>query len=383
MRYLLNLSLLLLFGFAAFSQGPLITEIHYDNNYDQYDPFGIDSIEHVEIYLPDPQPADLTSFQIITYNQIPGDTTMADVGYTRDLEDTLRTWKTPNGKYYVIEFVDSTFFGFPAAGINDGPHGVALVELGSPNIVHQFWRYETCEDFTAINGSAVGAISNPITTDFSRACGSSGVDLVQMNSAMATNRSIQQNGFGDWDAMEPISSRQAPLENNDNVPVEMMFFRVNLDKDYTFLSWATAQEFDNDYFIIYHSTDGKNFEEIGKVDGKGNYTGESRYDFRHYTQENGRHYYQIRQVDYNGQYEDFEIRSVLIDNQKDIIATPTATSANFKLTNIEQGTMITIFDFQGREVIKQRYEGAINVSDLANGVYQVKVNNQIIRIIKF
>ena len=382
MKYIISLSLVLLYSATVFAQGPLITEIHYDNNYDQNQPFGIDSIEHVEIYLPDPQPTDLTSIKIITYNEVSGTPTEAEVAFTRDLEDTLRTWKTPNGMYYVIEFIDSSFFGFPSAGMRDGEDGVALVKVGAPNIVYQFWRYETCTDFTAIDGHAAGAVSDPITTDFSRTCGSSGVFLVQMNSALNTNRSIQQNGFGDWE-LELNSARTPPLENDSNVPVEMMFFRVNLDKDYTFLSWATAQEYNNDYFIISHSRDGKTFEDIGTVDGKGNYSGESRYDFRHYTQESGTHYYQIRQVDYDGKYEDFEIRSVEINNQKDIKATPSATHMDFQLTNVEQGTLITIFDLQGRQVIKQRYEDAVDVSSLTNGVYLVNVSNQVIRINKF
>lgn len=383
MKFFINLITCLLFCAASFAQGPLITEISYDNNYDQNSPFGIDSTEYVEIYLPDPQPTDLTSFRIATYDEVSGTPTDAEVAFVKDLTDTLRTWKTPNGKYYVIEFIDSSFFGFPVGGMRDGEDGVALIEIGTPNIVHQFWRYETCTNFTAIDGPALGAISDPITTDFSRTCGSSGVSLVQMNSALSTNRSLQQNGFGDW-GLGLNSAQMPPLENSQNVPVEMMYFNVNNVSDYVNLTWATAQEYDNDYFSIRHSRDGKKFREIALVDGKGNYTGESRYAYKHEGLEKGRHYYQIRQVDYNGVYEDFDIRSVDLKSQESsIIAIPSSTQSDFRLSNIEEGTEVSIFNING-QLVKHLYysDDRVDVSELTNGLYIIHVKEQVLRINK-
>ncbi len=364
------------------SQGPLITEISYDNNYDQALPFGIDSIEYVEIYLPNPQPVDLTSFKIVSYNEVSGTSTDAEVAFVKDLEDTLRTWNTPNGKYYVIEFVDSSFFGFPIGGIRDGDDGIALVEIASPNIVHQFWRYETCTDFTAIDGPALGAVSSPLTSDASQTCGTSGASLVQMNSALSTSRSLQQNGFGDW-VLAENSARAIPLENPQNVPVDMMYFNIQNQSDQVTLNWATAQEFDNDYFVVYHSRNAKDFNELTRVDGKGNNSGKSKYSYQHRNPGLGIHYYKIRQVDFNGNYEDYPIKSIERLDHVDVKALPVMIYNEFQLINVEIGTAYQIYNMNGQLVKNGAYNHWINISDLSSGIYSIVVKGQNIRIVKW
>lgn len=371
-----TLLLLSFFCFAAtlFSQGHLITEIGYDNNYDQTGPFGIDSLEYVEIYVPDPQPTDPTSINIVTYNPSQSNSAIAEVGFVKTLNDAILTWDSGGGVYYVIEFPDSTYFGFPTAGINDGECGVALVEIGTPSIVHQFWRYETCEDFTAADGPAAGAISDPITTDFSRQCGSAGVLLIQMNSADCTCVSIQQNGFGDWEK-GPYTSNVPPLENPSNVPVNLISFNAEAKGQNAHLNWVTAQEFSNDYFAILHSTDGRSYNEIGTVLGRGDYSGESNYDFTTEELSSGQHYFKLKQFDFNGNFEVLPIRTVKINDGTTIELYPSLVTDEITLTNVEPGSIYQLFDLQGKLIKEDTYTSTINASELVSGKYVLKINN--------
>ena len=164
MKRLILLVVAALYVCSLSAQPPMITEISYDNSYDQDDPFGIDSIEFVEIYLPNPQPTDLSKWIVAAYDGDNSDNTVANWYKSRNLQtNTIFSQPTPNGMYYIVEFPDSTFFSFPIGGINDSDDGIALIEEGTPNIVHQFWRYESCVAFTAADGPAMGASSSSIT----------------------------------------------------------------------------------------------------------------------------------------------------------------------------------------------------------------------------
>lgn len=380
MRYLL-LHLLLLCAFQITAQSPMITEIHYDNNYDQTDPFGIDSIEYVEIYINDPQPA-LTDFVIARYDPDSGDPSIANFANSRDLTTTLRTESTPNGMYYVVEFQDSTFFGFPTGGINDGESGLALVELGTPNIVHQFWRYETCDPFTAVDGPAAGAESDAITTDFSRACGAAGVSLVQMNSALSTYRSIQQNGFGDW-YLASNTSRMSPLENAQNVPVELLDFSGKRIGAHIDLQWSTASEVNNDYFEIQHSTNGVEFRRLAQIQGVGESSDTQEYEYLHRNTMQSYNYYRLIQHDYNGVSE--IIGNIVVTSQADteIVVYPSTTDHVINVDGAKIDAQIEIYDSSGSRVISTTIKGeTIDVSSLRSGIYFVRIENKMLRFSK-
>jgi len=59
------LSLLVIFSavLSLSGQQPFISEFHYDDSYSQPQ----DSFEFVEVYLPDPQPANLNEYHITLY----------------------------------------------------------------------------------------------------------------------------------------------------------------------------------------------------------------------------------------------------------------------------------------------------------------------------
>jgi hypothetical protein len=92
-------------------------------------------------------------------------------------------------------------------------------------------------------------------------------------------------------------------------PVELIFFEaLSRDQDVV-LRWATTLEIENDYFAIERSRDGKNFLEIGRVEGHGNYSGRKDYTYTDHSVA-GIYYYRLKQVDYDGSFSYSEVQRV-------------------------------------------------------------------------
>ena len=87
----------------------------------------------------------------------------------------------------------------------------------------------------------------------------------------------------------------------NTLPVELVWFRGWDSEEGPTLAWETASEKDNDFFEIQRSTNGQDYEVVGKVQGNGTTQETSRYDFTD-TQATakGTYYYRLRQVDYDG-----------------------------------------------------------------------------------
>jgi hypothetical protein len=99
-------------------------------------------------------------------------------------------------------------------------------------------------------------------------------------------------GFSDAD----IATGSTPL------PVEdlRLFARTEGVND-AVLTWNTAREIDNYGFEVQHARDVRvGFETVGFVEGKGGPSEGAEYRFVHAGLSEGRHYYRLRQIDYDG-----------------------------------------------------------------------------------
>ncbi|MEP7170795.1 MAG: T9SS type A sorting domain-containing protein, partial [Bacteroidota bacterium] len=77
--------------------------------------------------------------------------------------------------------------------------------------------------------------------------------------------------------------------------------------------WETAAEKNNDHFTVLRSRDGKDFKEIGRVKGSGSTSVRHSYSYTDEYPLPGTSYYILKQTDYNGSSESFDIRRVYLD----------------------------------------------------------------------
>jgi hypothetical protein len=96
----------------------------------------------------------------------------------------------------------------------------------------------------------------------------------------------------------------------DPLPIELISFEgTNIDS-YNLLTWSSATEHNNDYYLVERSTDGFSWSVVNNQNGAGNSTSKIDYNFRDFTYEVAINYYRLTQVDIDGQSETFKTISL-------------------------------------------------------------------------
>lgn len=132
-------------------------------------------------------------------------------------------------------------------------------------------------------------------------CGNSWVDELNVNAGevyylMVNKWTAGGDGFNlNWHLTNGASLNCLLL------PVELVSFSCEPMGPRAFLSWKTASELNNDYFIVERSADMEHFEEIARVQGKGFSLTPTEYFLMDPAPYAGYTYYRLTQVDQNGQ----------------------------------------------------------------------------------
>ncbi|MFY0651298.1 MAG: T9SS type A sorting domain-containing protein [Cyclobacteriaceae bacterium] len=166
------------------------------------------------------------------------------------------------------------------------------------------------------------------------------------------------------------------------LPVELLYFKGNSNDSKIELTWATATEIDNDYFEIEKSPDGTKFAKIGEVPGNGDSNEVINYS---YTDENVRgvqNFYRLKQVDYDGKFEYFNIIMVLNAGASGVSIYPNPVQnklIKIQVENLLQDDLVRIelADLSGKILQKTAgYKGTFELSTeaLLQGTYLVRVS---------
>ncbi len=183
----------------------------------------------------------------------------------------------------------------------------------------------------------------------------------------------------DKEAKHSLYLDEFTLEQFSPLPVELVEFKANKNR----LSFITASEKDNAYFIIERSADAKNFSEIGRVKGSGTTVSHKIYQFIDQEQLVGANYYRLKQVDNDGR---FEYSKIVVSylNKKAIKANVISTDNNsIKLRIISDENTdanVSIVDMNGRIILNQKIILDNNVEadfllgqNLQSGMYVVQI----------
>jgi hypothetical protein len=95
------------------------------------------------------------------------------------------------------------------------------------------------------------------------------------------------------------------------LPIELVSFDGFNHINYNYLTWVSATEVNNDYYLLERSVDGINWVEITKKYSIGTLNTPTFYDYSDHTYINGEiNYYRLSQVDYDGKKVYFNIISL-------------------------------------------------------------------------
>lgn len=161
------------------------------------------------------------------------------------------------------------------------------------------------------------------------------------------------------------------------LPVELITFEASLKGRTTVLNWTTTTEINNDYFEVMHSIDGRNWTSIGTVDGHGNTSSIQQYSFLHTNLISGKHYYQLKQVDYDGSSSYSTIVNVRLNTIESVLyPNPVIDLVNIDLPTGTSCDYVVIYNSLGKIVLHSRFERRLDVRHLPQGIYYLVARNK-------
>ena len=185
-------------------------------------------------------------------------------------------------------------------------------------------------------------------------------------------------------------------------PVKLLNFVAVKKSDDAILNWVTASEVNNSGFDVERSLDGKTFERIGFVKGRGNSNVKESYTFVDadlFRSGITKVYYRLKQLDYDGKY---TYSSVIMLNNDinvgiNVQAYPNPFNSTLTVditTNKADLVTVDVFDISGRKVLSNQYtaEDGSNsfvikkANELQSGIYFIKVQiagtEKVIKLVK-
>lgn len=193
-------------------------------------------------------------------------------------------------------------------------------------------------------------------------------------------------GIGGFTATGISNFSPIVLVNSGGIlPIELISFTGKCEGNAIQIKWTTASELNNDYFTIEKSSDAINWESIGTMKGAGNSNQIMNYEF--YDETNNRNtdiiYYRLKQTDYNGKSEYFNpISTTNCAIEIDVVVFPNpATDVIYiKIDNQNSLYNASLFSSDGKLIFIEKLDSkqinAINISDIASGLYTLSLVNK-------
>ena len=139
---------------------------------------------------------------------------------------------------------------------------------------------------------------------------------------------------------------------NTPLPIELIDFKATKQGKSVLLEWETASEINNSQFEVQQSIDGINFITIDIIAGAGTSSEHLYYSTWHRNPENGINYYRLKQIDFDGEFEYSEIRSVKFTLDNGIVIYPNPVAQNTEITILYPPNnsirQIKLYDYMGR-----------------------------------
>ncbi len=271
----------------------------------------------------------------------------------------------PNAQYHVNEI------GYEAnAGNNQTSTSLQAVLSGTiddngttnpPNIpVH--WEL--------VSGPGTVTFSSPTSHVTTATFSQSGIYNLRFVGEEISNLTTQSKYLSIEDM---VSLNICPDNNCTPLPVEMTDFDVRKYADDVRLTWQTLSENDNSGFKVMRSKDARNWEEIHFLKGAGMASTKRNYSMLDDRPMDGINYYQLIQLDFDGQETFSEIKSVtFVKKGINPVVYPNPATKMLHFSGLgKESLMLNVLNQQGQTILVQDVDNSdvLNVSELAVGSY--------------
>ncbi len=164
--------------------------------------------------------------------------------------------------------------------------------------------------------------------------------------------------------------------SNTALPVQLISFTAQKENEQVLLQWSTASEQNTKNFVVEHSLDGIQWQNIGNVPASGNSNSVINYSYADTHPAVGMNYYRLLQMDIDGKSNYSEVRVVKFINDRQVIALITNPIVNGELkVQVNKATLLSLYDAFGRLIWKKQASPGIqniNLSHYTTGIYLLK-----------
>jgi hypothetical protein len=205
------------------------------------------------------------------------------------------------------------------------------------------------------------------------------------NSVVASNTSSD----GTWGSVNTVNAGSGitPIvldSTNAPLPVEITYFNSSVSSNSAALRWATSQEINNSGFEVQRSNDNSLWNAVSFIKGNGTTNQPQFYQCTDKNLGSGKYFYRLKQIDFNGNFEFFNLNSTVI------IGTPEkyevmqnypnpfnpVTQISYSLPE-NSYVQLRIYDASGKlvnelinsNIEKGYYIAEFNASNIASGIY--------------
>jgi|TARA_R110000782_G_scaffold80846_4_gene159913 hypothetical protein len=152
-------------------------------------------------------------------------------------------------------------------------------------------------------------------------------------------------------------TQTGPISYGAPLPINLVYFDALVIKKTVLLTWVTASEINNDYFTIERSVDTKIWETVLIINGAGNSSQIIEYTETDFNPISGVSYYRIKQTDFDGRFEYFNIVPVkyntsIEEDEINIFPNPANQGGNISINhnfNSTDKVLVVLRDLQGKE----------------------------------
>ena len=289
--------------------------------------------------------------------------------------------------------------------------GSSLIITGASNLSVSYRVDNGAGGFNTVNSGNVFAIPNDnVFRNYSfYYLPTSGIGVLAVDGATVwtndgpDNRNMYWTGAGNiviGSALDGASQNQAFLDNliigqvsSTPLPIELLDFSATLqDNRSVILSWETASEHNNDYFLIQRSENALDWEELAQVKGAGNSQEKRLYSFFDEQPFSGSMYYRLQQTDISGEFSFSPIRVVNATNpsksELKIYPNPSNNFVTIEGQHLNTENIL-LYNALGQDLsdqytflLRTETKIIINLSALNEGVYTIRSNTTSLKLLK-
>lgn len=178
-----------------------------------------------------------------------------------------------------------------------------------------------------------------------------------------------------------VASLSSTVAVTSVLPVTFTNFTGIIKDNKAALTWSTAREENNNYFVIERSVNGRNYDSVGRVQAGSNTS--NTYSFTE-ANTNAISYYRLKQVDISGTYiysTVITVKNTGSNREMTVYPTQATSTIQYVVSNEAPATAIVqVYNTTGQPVITSKealQQGvnirSLNVSHLATGVYMLQL----------